>query len=321
MLGHKPMNNPLEKITETGKSALRIIKAVGPLLISQSKKASESFSEHQFRLAKVDVAKEFMLKEVESISEARNHLREKFYDANIEDRINIKRDIEETEREIRRLNLVSNALDQLPPPETSERKTEPDLEAEEETISLHWMDKFNEYARAHNEEWRKDLLTKALAMEAKKPRVIGPRALWLIGTIDEYLFHAYASLLDVSTNLAGGYIIPNHQKFNEKPIPNCALGGNKAIGNLVFMLSDLGLIGNVLSSQKQMPGKARFVATYGKKVTLITTKKEIRVKGVILTMLGETISKLYTPKPNELGLEIYNYWLGTINEAEKKTLA
>lgn len=45
------MNKSLAKITETGKSILRIIKAVGPLLISQSKKASEAFAEHQFRLA------------------------------------------------------------------------------------------------------------------------------------------------------------------------------------------------------------------------------------------------------------------------------
>ena len=315
------MNNPLAKITETGKSALRIIRAVGPLLISQSSKASESFAEHQLRLAKVDVAKEFMLKEVESLAEVRNNLREKFYESTAEERIRIKRDVEETEREIRRLNIFSNALEQLPAPKKDD--TEAASEEVKDHIADHWMDKFNEYARANNEEWRKELLTKALAKEAKTPGSIGPRALWLIGTIDEYLFHAYASILDLSINIAGGHLIPNHQQFNETPIPNCELGSDKAIGTLVFMLSDLGLLGDILSSQKQFPEKVQFVVTYDKKVTLIITKKELRIKGVIPTLLGETIASLYTPTSNELGIEIYNKWLESLNETivEKKVLA
>lgn len=317
------MNNALATITETGKSALRIIKAVGPLLISQSKKASESFAEHRLRLAKVDAARTFMLNEVESLSEIRNNLRKTFYEVSAEERLRIKRDIDETEKEIRRFNIVSNALEQLPNPQVDENGAEVSSETDKPDISPHWMDKFNEYARANNEDWREALLTKALTLEAQKPGVIGPRALWIIGTIDDYLFHAFASLLDVATNIGGGFVIPNHQQFNEKPIPNCALGPDRAIGNLTFMLSDLGLIGDTLSSQKQIPHNAQFIAAYGENVTLVSTKQILRIKGVIPTVMGETLAKLYTPVPNELGLEIYNSWLDSLGDtvAEKKKLA
>lgn len=264
-----------------------------------------------------------MLKEVESLSEVRNNLRNKFYDADAEERIRLKRDIDETEREIRRLNIVSSALEQLPPPQSNEDTSEDKTEIEKPNITPHWMDKFDEYARANNEEWRKQLLTKALAIEAQNPGTIGPRALWVIGTIDDYLFHAYTSLLDVSTNVGGRFVIPNHQQFNENPIPNCTLGSDQAIGNLVFALSDLGLIGDTLSSQRSIPENAQFITSYGKNVTLIKTKKKLIIKGVLPTVLGETLAKLYTPVPNDLGLEIHNKWLAGINEtiADKKKLA
>lgn len=315
------MNDKLAKITQTGQSALRIIKAVGPFLISQSKEVSESFAEHQLRLAKVDAAKTFILNEVNSLSDIRNNLREKFYAASVEERFRLKRDLEGTEREIRRLNIISDAMDQLPPPQGDTDASQP--ETEQESVSLHWMDKFNEFARANNEDWRKELLTKALALEAQTPGVIGPRALWIIGTIDEYLFHAYASLLDISTIVAGEHLVPNHQQFNEKPIPNCVLGSDKAIGNLVFMLSDLGLIGDTLSSEKQFPENGQLIIVYDKKVTLLKMKQKLSIKGIIPTVLGEAIAKLYAPKPNELGVEIYSKWLESINDttAEKIILA
>jgi len=147
--------------------------------------------------------------------------------------------------------------------------------------------------------------------------------LWIIGTIDEYLFHAYASLLDISTILAGSHLIPNHQQFNEKPIPNCILGSDQAIGNLVFMLSDLGLIGDTLSSERQLPENGQLTVVYDKKVTLLKMKQKLSVKGIIPTVLGEAIAKLYTSKPNELGVEIYSKWLDSINDtiAEKNILA
>ena len=314
------------KITEIGKSTLRIIKSVGPLVISQSIRASDSYAEHQLKMAKVEAARQFMLDEVKSFADIRNSLRTRFYDANPEERIRLKRDIEETEREIRRLNIFTKALDHLPSPEIDETKSESvtDADIDGSSISAHWMDKFNEYARAQNEDWRQELLAKALALEAQKPGFVGPRALWVIGTIDDYLFHAFASLLDASTNIGGDVlIIPNHLSFNDKPIPNCILGPKITIGALTFMLSDLGLIGDTLTAQTVIDENAKFLALYGKKVTEVRLKKKLTISGIIPTSLGATLAKLYTPIPNNLGLEIYNKWLESLGEsvADKKIIA
>lgn len=52
------MSNQIAKITQSAKSVIRVVKSVGPLIISQSESASESFASHQLRLAKVDAARE-----------------------------------------------------------------------------------------------------------------------------------------------------------------------------------------------------------------------------------------------------------------------
>lgn len=308
------MTNSLVKLTENAKSSLRLVKSVGPFLLSQSAKASESLAEHQLRMAKVDAAREFMLAEAGAISDVRTKLRDQYYAAQPEERVRLKRDIEESERELRRLQIIYSAVDKLP--SDKEHDTAEDTDTEEVEISPHWLDKFNEFARARNEPWREDLLSSALAIEAKEPDAIGPRALWVIGTIDEYLFRGFASLLDVSTELAGGYLIPRHNDFNERPIPGCTLGSNTAIGNIVFMLSDLGLFGDVMTSQKQVPGGVKVLARYGRRVTLITTKKNLSIKGVIPTRLGAALARLYTSQPNLLGQEIYEKWCNSLGIAE-----
>lgn len=311
------MANSIAKLTENAKSALRLVKSVGPFLISQSAKASESMAEHQLRLARVESAREFMVTEAKAISDVRANLRARYYEAEPEDRVRLKRDIEESERELRRLHVIYAALEKLPPDDPNEPESE--TNAEEVQISPHWLDKFNEFAKAQNEPWRRDLLASALAIEAKEPGAIGPRALWLIGTLDEYLFQGFASLLDVSTVLAGGYLIPKHNDFNNRPIPECALGPNKAIGNLIFLLSDLGLFGDVMTSQKQIPEGARVLAQYGHRRVLITTKKKMVVNGVIPTTLGTAIARLYTPRPNLLGQEIFESWCKRLGETEATT--
>ncbi len=316
------MKTPLATITEKGKSVLRLARAVAPLLISQSQKASEAFAEHQLRLARADIAAEFIRKEVESLSKVKITLRNRYYEVGEEEHIRLRRDIDETDRELRRLNLFSDALQMLPNPEGDNINSEDRTGAEETNISLHWIDKFNEYARAHNEKWREQLLAAALALEAQNPGFVGTRALWTIGTIDDYVFHAYASLLDVSVRIGGDFMIPQHQAFSHRPVPNCALGQDFSIGRLIFILDETGLLGSVGFTCKPIPENSQFVARYGKKSTLVRTKKQLEIKGVIPTKLGETIANLYTPVPNDLGLEIYNNWLESLNEAivEKKVL-
>lgn len=315
------MPNQIAKITEGAKAVLRVVKSVGSLIISQSESASESFASHQLRLAKVEAAREFMVNEARSLAETRRTLRESYYDASNEERVRLRRDIEECERELRRLEVISKAVEKLST--TTEQEAEEDENLESTEMSPHWLDKFNEFAKARNEPWREELLASALALEAKEPGAIGPRALWVIGTLDEDLFHAFASILDVSCVVAGGYVVPEHTKFIDRPVPECALGANKTIGNLIFMLSDIGLFGDVLTSRKRIPENARLLAQYGHRSALIETKKAIQLGGVIPTSLGQSIARLYTPQPNLLGQEIFEKWLNGIPDdtAEHRDLS
>jgi Protein of unknown function (DUF2806) len=78
----------------------------------------------------------------------------------------------------------------LPPNECTDK---PQEEFSQPVISDHWIDKFNQLARSKNEEWRQDLLSRALAAEAANPGSISPRALWLIGTLEEDKFQAFSA--------------------------------------------------------------------------------------------------------------------------------
>ena len=184
-------------------------------------------------------------------------------------------------------------------------------------ISPHWMDKFNEFASANNEPWRSDLLAKALALEAKDPSCVGPRALWFIGTIDEYIFHAYATLIDLSSFVAGHYVIPNFHLFGEDIVPNCVLG-NKTINQLTFILSDLGLIGEPITSQIILPQNYSFTVQYGHRFLSVENQNKLFVKGILQTTLGKTITSLYEPSPNLMGQKIMEKWISSLGRETVK---
>lgn len=310
------MSNSLVELSQKAKSAYRMLKAIGPLLISQTQVASENFALHKLRMAKVEATKKFMLEEATSYARIKDGLLEKYHNSTDGlERFEIKKRLEDVDGEIRKLGIVSKALDYVsesydgePAIENNEVNDNP----EENPISDHWLDKFNDYARARNEDWRKDLLAKALAVESKNPGSIGARALWLIGIMEEEVFHAYASILDICTNIGGEHIVPNHIPFNDEPIPNSALG-MKSIGNMTFMLTDLGVIADTLTSQRIFSAKTHMVSSYDNTRNLLFCKKEFAISGVVPTVLGENIAKLYTPKPNDLGRKIYQYWLDNIN--------
>ena len=180
------MTNWLSKTVSSGKTAFNIVKSIGPFLISQSEIVSDSYVKHQAKLASVEIGKELIIDEAKTLNDVRKQLLTKFTESNAEDRIRIKKDIEYIEGNLRQLNIGQKALSYLPPPK--DKKTEDQTSPE---IIPHWMDKFNELARVRNEPWREELLARALATEASSSGTIMPRALWLIGTLEEHLFHAW----------------------------------------------------------------------------------------------------------------------------------
>lgn len=307
------MTDNLPSVSKTARAALSIVKAIGPFVISQTEKASEAYAQHQMRLAQVEACKELMLGEVRTLNEVRRKLIEKYYDASEEDRFRIKSDVQDLEKETRRLGVYQKALEYLPKDDgTAPQSPSPSAKNATDSISPTWMDRFDEIARLQNEAWRQELLSKALAREAEAPGRISPRALWFIGTVDDHIFHAIASLIDLSSIIQGRYMIPNHSGYYDRKVPGCALGDGHLLGHITFLLNDLGVMGDLLTSQRMLPANGMFQVAYGDKYCILKTKQEMRVGGIVLTPLGDVIASLYEPKPNELGLEIFDAWVKSI---------
>jgi len=127
----------------------------------------------------VEVLRDLLKSEIETRSAIRRTLLEKFIAAPDEERVRIERDLEYVDGVTRQLNVVAKSLSygstgESPPEKTREKPKQ---------VEDHWIDRFNELARKRNEEWRSELLARALAEEAANPGSVSPRALWLIGSM------------------------------------------------------------------------------------------------------------------------------------------
>ena len=182
------------------------------------------------------------------------------------------------------------------------------------------MDKFSELARAHNEPWREDLLARALAAESAFPGTVSPRALWLLGTLEERVFNAFATLLDLASSLAGGLMIPHHQSFANRSIPNCSLGENVSIGNLIYQLDEVGLFADALTTSRTARKDSAFMAGYGSTSFVVRCiGEDLAISGVIPTGLGASLASFYQPKHNPLGKEIFDAWITSLDKTQFPT--
>lgn len=303
----------IAKTSDAAKSTWNVIRSAGPFVISQSEAISDAYARHQLKLASVEAGKELLLQEVHTLGQIREKLLTRYADSGPEHRVLTRRDIAEVDASLRQLRVGEKALSYLP---ALSAKSVAPAGAETE-ISPHWMDKFSELARAHNEPWREDLLARALATESATPGTVPPRTLWLLGTLEENAFNALATILDHSSFVAGSPMIPNHQPFNDKPIPNCELGDTVSIGNLIYQLEDLGLIADTLNTSRNLPKGNTYITYYGaKRLTIRSVTDELRIPGVILTRLGLSIASFCEPKTNPLGAEIFETWIASLDKSK-----
>jgi hypothetical protein len=300
--------------------ALRILKGVGPFLISQSHTLSEAFARHKLLISSVEVVKESALKQAENISCIEKKLLEKYIDADESEKFRIKTDLHNINKEMRLLNVCRLAVGYLhePEPEKEVKSLGDQDTVDDNGISLHWMDKFSELAKSHNEEWRQNLLARALAKEAESPNSISIRALWLIGTLDEVSFQAFSTILNLCTKIDSQPMVPSCSGTNllQIDVPDCILGENIHIGNLTFLLNDSGLIGDLMSSQRNIEADMEYEFAYGNNKYNITSKKKFKMQGIIFTRIGRCIAKLYDTQISDVGLKIFNDY---INSLDKKT--
>jgi Protein of unknown function (DUF2806) len=318
-------NDLLKTITQTANSTWNLIASIGPLLISQSDRASEAYSRHLLRVgnAKTNVkaVDELIHREIDIYSKAKDQLVQKRVGADDFERIRINREIENIDCDIRQLGIAAGALNYLPASQeladqVSKNQETPSLEQKE--ISPHWLDKFNELSRVRNEDWRADLLSRALAAEASRPGTVSPRALWLLGTLEEPLFKAFSTILDLCSSINGERMLPSvftlDEGFTQRLVPNCKLVGQVSIGNLIYMLDDTGVLA-ASTTRKNLPQGLCFFATYDShRYQIDCSSVSLVVRGTILTQLGSAIASFYQPNFNLLGEEIFKTWVDSLDK-------
>lgn len=305
------MSKSLAKTVDVGKSAWNIVKSVGPFIVAQSDKASEAFARHKARVASVEIAKELIIDEAKKLNDVKKQLLGKYAESDFSERLRIKQNLEFLDASMNQLNIAEKALLYLPKPQKEQETTVPTKE-----ISPHWMDKFNELARARNEQWRQEILARALAREASTPGGVIPRALWLIGTLEENLFHAFACVLDLCCSIGRDLMIPSvGSKISDRKIPNCVFGDKIEIGNLVFMLQDIGVLANPSKTEVSFHKDAKILACYfGKRYIIKCRHDALKIRGITTSTIGQSIACFYQRKYNKLGEEIFQSWIGSLNK-------
>jgi hypothetical protein len=296
----------LEKLTSLGQKTKNGIRAIGPILMSQSDKASEAFQRHLGRVAEVEAFRDLLKSEVEIRATIRRTLLDNYIRASDSERVRIEGDLEFLDGKIRALNVISKSLSygplqQLPSPPGETPKP----------IEGHWLDRFSELARLRNEDWRDELLARAFAQEAAEPGSVSPRALWLIGNMERPLFEALSSLLDICV-----WVIPKGRPFLPESrgdvfaISPDSSNSKITVGHLTFRLGDIGVIADLSTSSLRFPAGEPVAIGYDQKAYVIVPKKDLQVSGVLFTPLGESIARFYEPQSNPVGLAMLDNWTG-----------
>lgn len=297
--------NWLTSIPEIGQKIFNTAKSLGPFVISQSDKASEAYQRHLGRIAQVDFLKELLSNEIETRGAVRKILLERYVDAPPEKRVRIERDLEFVDGITRQVHIAMKSLsynnENSPPPSPEPQKP----------IEDHWIDKFNELARKRNEEWRSDLLARALACEAATPGSVSPRALWLIGNMEEGLFNALSDLLNLCV-----WLFPENIPFiphsSTQAFDRISNNTNRTVGNIVFQLGDIGVIADHLTSSRTYPLGSAFMARYEENCYLIRPNNKLEIRGIIFTPLGDSVAKFFNPEWNSSGREVFEDWIKSI---------
>jgi len=301
------MNN-LAKIQEdtlqdNAKSVHNIIRAVAPFLFSDPDKF---FQAHTLTVA---TGKNLLAGKIQAVTLAEKELRNCWIKADDVERIHIEKDIGEAEAQLQQLSVGVHALDHIGAIQENFLQKE---------ITGHWIDKFSELARTHNESWRSKLLACALAAESVLPGSVSLRTLWVLGTLEEEQFVAFSTFLNLCTDIENTLMIPltyYGEVTVQIPVPNCPLGDDITIGKLVSILQDVDFLRDRNASfrlGKNTGGKNFAIARYDNKKATMTCYN-LEISGVMLTGVGESVASFCERKPNPLGKDIFESWLKSLD--------
>jgi hypothetical protein len=307
------MGDAITKAAGTCKAVWNTIRTVGPFVVAQSDQASQALARHNARLAMVEAGEDFLKQELANYAEASKELLSEYGEATPKKKLQIQKDLEYFDQRVRQINIgvlaIGYAQTNADDPGTAKSTAQ-------EEISPHWMDKFNELARVRNEDWRENLLARALAAESVSPGSVSPRTLWFLGTLEESMFRAFATLLDLCTAFDKTLVIPSPDPFRDRPIPGSSDSQEATIGKLLFLLSETGVLANTVTTRLTVYKGTR-VARYGSECYLIESPEtDLEVQGVLLSGLGQSVASFCERKFNPLGKEIVETWLKSLGRTK-----
>jgi len=297
----------------TFNTVLNTIKAVGPYAVAQWDQVSLAQAKHNARLAVVETGKDFLKQELGNYAEVSKELLSEYATATPRRKLLIQKDLEYLDQRVRQINIGILAIGYT---QTNGDNTEKTQSEDQVEVSPHWVDKFNELARSHNEGWRAELLARALATESASPGTVSPRVLWFLGTLEETMFHAFGALLDLCSDFGGHLAIPNYQPFNTRHLNSSGGLIPDTIGGLTFALGELGVLAELLQAVVQFD-KCTCLATYAEKSYAIKSPETtLEIRGILLTVLGKSVAQFCDRKPNPLGQEILEAFLSSLDKAK-----
>lgn len=148
------------------------------------------------------------------------------------DKLTLPSLLEQAEGDIRLMAAVRRSFSHLH--DESSRGKEPQEVGEKADIS--WWSMFEDFARRPNEDWRVDLLARALAENEQEGGAIRLKALWEIGMLEADDFGALALFCDCAVLVDGKpLVLLDPEQQNDFVID---LGDGRQ-GNLAYVVADL----------------------------------------------------------------------------------
>lgn len=139
--------------------------------------------------------------------------------------------LEQAEGDIRLLAMVSRSAEFIPDEPAPSCEQE---QSEESDVS--WWSMFEDFARRPNEDWRVNLLARALAENEMQPGAIRLKALWEIGMLEADDFGALALFCDCAVHVDGKpLVLLDPEEQNEFKIEQ----DDGRVGNLAYVVADL----------------------------------------------------------------------------------
>ncbi|EKB82112.1 DUF2806 domain-containing protein [Klebsiella pneumoniae] len=287
-------------VQKVAKPLYSIVKITGPFIMAQSKTAVENYSDFKLNKSRLEAISTLLQEEVKNISSDRAMLREKIINSSGIERVRAQEDYNLLTKEINKLSTIDKIKNFI---------GDDDIIDNDKGIADSWINKFNELASSLNEEWRKQLLAKAFALELKKSGTINILTLNSIASFDENTFKLFGFLVNSSIRMYEVNCLPSVDKNVEFSID----GKIKKLSTIEYELGHLNLID--LSNNNFINIENREIyLRYGRRVLKIKyTREQVpeahRILANVFTPLGNSIANLYTRHLNDFGNDNFERFL------------